>query len=214
MTNIQSTESQPLTSPRWAQILSDVFSPLLVPTYGMSLAMWITPLRTVPEGTRLTATLLVAAVTGLLPLLSIAILKHFNLVDDNALTQRSQRLVPLSIGIACYIGAGFMLRALGAPLWLCMFFGGAAVATILAMLITLRWKISIHTTALGGLTGMMLRMAVMGIADVNVMILLTVGLMLTGLIATTRLLLERHTLAQTVCGALLGGVCCYLAMCI
>ena len=214
MTDMQTSETVYVTTPRWAQILSDVFSPLLVPTYGMSLAMWITPLRTGPVGTRLFATLMVAAITGLLPLLSISILKHFKLVDDNAISRRSQRPLPMSIAAACYIGAGFMLKSLGAPVWLCMFFGGAAVATLLALLITTRWKISAHTTALGGLTAMMLRMAVLGLADVNVMILLTTGLMLTGLIGTTRLLLGRHTLAQVVGGALLGGCCCYVAMCI
>ncbi|MDE6300547.1 MAG: hypothetical protein K2M19_02395 [Muribaculaceae bacterium] len=211
---MQASETAPSTSPRWAQILSDIFSPLLIPTYGMALAMWITPLRTVPEGARLLATLIVAVITGLVPLLVIALLKHFKMVDDNAISRRSQRPVPMLVAVVCYAAAGFIVGMLGAPLWLRMFFGGAALATLLAMFITLRWKISAHTTALGGLTGMMLRMAVMGIADVNVMILLTVGLLLTGLIATTRLLLGRHTLAQTVCGALLGGTCCYIAMCL
>lgn len=198
----------------WAQILSDVFSPLLVPTYGMALAMWITPLRTVPESARLIATLLVAAVTGLIPLLTISLLRYFKLIDDNAVSNRRQRPLPMSVAIICYVGAGFMLGKLGAPMWLRMFFWGGALSTLLALLITFKWKISAHTTALGGLVGMMLRMAVMGLADVNVMILLTIGFVLTGTIATTRLLLGRHTLAQTVCGALLGGTCCYAAMCL
>lgn len=211
---MQASDTASSNSPRWAQLLSDLFSPLLVPTYGMALAMWITPLRTVPEGARLLSTLIVAVITGLVPLLTIALLKHFKLVSDNSISRRNQRPLPMSVAIVCYTAAGFVLGMLGAPLWLKMFFWGAAAATLIALLITFRWKISAHATALGGLTGMMLRMAVMGIADVNVMILITIGIMLTGIVATTRMILGRHTLAQTVCGALLGGTCCYLAMCL
>lgn len=209
---MQDSQSTSVTRPQWAQILSDVFSPLLVPTYGMALAMWITPLRTVPEGRRLAVTLMIGIITGLVPLLAIGVLKHFKLIDDNAISRRSQRYLPMTVAVLCYVAAAIMLSRLNAPGWLCMFFIGAGVATLIDIYITFYWKISAHTTALGGLTGMMLWMAVNGLANVNVMILLTVGLMLTGLIATTRLLLGRHTLAQVVCGALLGGTCCFLLM--
>ena len=53
---------------RAAQIVSDVFSPLLAPTYCMAMAMWITPLQILPESTRMGATLGVAIITGAIPL--------------------------------------------------------------------------------------------------------------------------------------------------
>lgn len=116
------------------------------------------------------------------------------------------------IGVACYFGAALFVGSLGAPLWLRMFFWGAGVATIIAMLITFKWKISAHTTAIGGLVGMMMWFATSGLADVNVMIMLSVGIVLAGAMASARLALNRHTLAQTLAGLALGFACCFTAM--
>ena len=59
------SQAQPARRPRWAQLLSDFFSPLLIPTYATALAMWVTPLRSVPESNRLIVTILVGVITGL-----------------------------------------------------------------------------------------------------------------------------------------------------
>lgn len=200
--------------PAWAQIISDIFSPIMVPTYGMALAMWATPLRSIPESNRLIATLLVAVITGLVPLAAIAALIKAGKVSDRAISNRNQRTLPMSIAAICYIGASLFVGSLGAPIWLRMFFVGAAAATLTAMVITFKWKISAHTTAMGGLVGMMLWFAVSGMADVNVMIMFSVGILLAGAIATARLLLQRHTLAQVLAGLALGLTVCFASMCI
>jgi len=205
-------EEQPSRRPRWAQILSDVFSPLLIPTYATALAMWVTPLRSVPESKRLIVTLLVGVITGLVPLLTIALLIKSGKVSDRAISRREQRKLPMIIGIVCYFGAGIFVGSLGAPLWLRMFFWGAGISCIIAMLITLKWKISAHTTAIGGLVGMMMWFATSGLADVNVMIMLSIGIIIAGAMATARLLLKRHTLAQVIAGLILGYACCFAAM--
>lgn len=196
---------------RRAQIFSDVFCPLLVPTYGMAVAMWVTPLRVLPEKARLLATLLIAIITGLAPLCFIVALKKVGLVSDNSLSDRRQRPAPMIVTMICYIGAGLFLSSASSPLWLQLFFYGAAVATLIATLITLRWKISAHAIALGGLEGMLLWLAVGSLSDVNPMVLLTIGLVIAGGVGTSRLLLNRHTLAQVVAGFFLGLVCTFFS---
>ncbi len=212
MTESIETTEQLLRRPRWAQILSDVFSPLLIPTYATALAMWVTPLRSVPESNRLIVTALVGVITGLIPLMAIAALIKIGRVSDRSISRREQRSLPMTIGSVCYLGAALFLGSLGAPMWLRMFFVGTAVATGLALLITLKWKISAHTTAVGGFVGMMMRFAVTGLADVNVMIMLSVGIILSGGMATARLVLNRHTFAQVMAGLVLGFAVCYAAM--
>lgn len=213
MTDINSENDVKLSRrPRWAQILSDVFCPLLIPTYATALAMWVTPLRSVPPGNRLIVTVLVGVITGLIPLLAIAVLIRTGKVSDRALSHRDQRALPMIVGIACYFGAALFIGSLGAPMWLRMFFWGAAVSAAIAMLITFRWKISAHCTAVGGLVGMMMWFAVTGLADVNVMIMLSVGIVLAGAMATARLALNRHTLAQVLAGLALGFAGCFTAM--
>lgn len=200
--------------PVWAQIMSDIFSPIMIPTYGMALAMWATPLRSISESSRLIATLLVAVITALIPLVTIAMLIKTGKISDAAISNRSQRTLPMTITAICYAGASLFVGSLGAPVWLRMFFMGAAVSAMLAMIITLKWKISAHTTAMGGLVGMILWFAVSGVADINIMIMFSVGILLAGAIATSRLLLMRHTLPQVIAGLALGLITCFTAMCI
>ncbi len=40
--------------PMWAQLVSDIFSPLVVPTFAMVVALWCTDMRTLPADNRLT----------------------------------------------------------------------------------------------------------------------------------------------------------------
>jgi len=212
-TQIQPTPELPVRRrPLLAQIISDIFSPITVPTYGMILAMWATPLRSIPESNRLIATLLVAVITGLLPLIAITLLIKTGKVNNRSVSDRRQRPLPMSIAAICYMAAGMFVGSLGAPMWLRMFFIGASIATFTGMLITLKWKISAHTTAMGGLTGMILWFAISGMADVNIMILFSIGIILSGAIATSRLLLQRHDICQVLAGLALGFVFCFGAM--
>lgn len=192
-----------------AQIMSDVFSPITVPTYGMALAMWLTPLRVLPERGRLLATLLIFLITGITPLVAIMSLIRMGRISDNSISDKRQRPLPLLIAMFCYAGAGLFLASARAPFWLQIFYYGAALATAIATVITLWWKISAHTIAMGGLVGMMLWFAVGGLADVNAMLLLSIGILLAGCIATARLILQRHTLGQVIVGFFLGIICTF-----
>jgi len=211
-TQNQNVAEQPCYKPVWAQLVSDILSPILVPTYATALAMWVTPLRSVPEGTRWLVVAMVFIITGLIPLISIGVMLKIGLVSDRAVTHRTQRYIPMTVASVCYVGASLFIGSIGAPMWMRMFFFGAAVATFIGLIITFKWKISAHTTSMGGLAGMMFWFAVSGLADVNVMIMLSSGIILAGLMCTVRLLLRRHTLGQVMAGLLVGFACCFVAM--
>ena len=195
---------------RAAQIVSDVLSPLAVPTYCMAMAMWITPLQILPERTRMGATLGVAFITGVLPLCVLLLMLRAGMVSDLSLSHRRQRLVPMLVTVVAYLGAALYLHLLHAPVWLVAFFIGASVATTLAGLITVKWKISAHGCAMGGMAGMMLWLAAARMAPVNAMLWLSIVIVLGGLVGTSRLILDRHTPAQVACGWLLGAVAVFL----
>lgn len=187
-----------------SHIVSDIFCPLLVPTYAMAIAMWTTSLKALPERSRLVVTIIVAAITALLPAVALIILRSTGRVSDFSISRRDQRTVPIIITTACYILAAVFLGMARAPLWLPLFFYGAALAATLALFITFRWKISAHTTAMGGLVGMILWLAVKGLADVNAMAMLSAAIIASGAVATARITLGRHTLPQTTTGFALG----------
>lgn len=208
------TDSAVKKMPRWAQIVSDVCSPLLLPTYAMALAMWITPLRVLPESNRLVATAMVAVLTALVPCLAIMILFRLGKVSDRALSNRRQRILPFSFVIVCYGCAAWMLHGIGAPMWLSMFFAGGAAACLVDMIITLWWKISAHATAAGGMTGMVTWFAVSGLADIGAMLWLSGVILLSGLIGSARIELGRHTFAQVAAGFFVGLAATFGLMCI
>ena len=195
-----------------AQVVSDIFSPLLVPTYGMAMVMWITPLQVLPERTRIGATLGVAIITAVIPLCLLLLLYRTGKISDMSISQRKQRTLPMSIGVAAYVGAAIYLKILHAPVWLPGFFIGAAIATAVALIVTLRWKISAHSIAIGGLAAVMLWIAATRLATVNAMLWLTAVIIIGGVTASARLVLDRHTPAQVCVGWLWGLICVFACM--
>lgn len=199
---------------RAAQIASDVLSPLLVPTYCMAMAMWITPLQILPESTRMGATLGIAVITAAIPLCLLLIMHRMGRISDMCLSRRRERIIPMLIATLAYIGGALYLGALHAPMWLRSFFYGAAASTIIAVAVTFRWKISAHTIAMGGMAGMMLWFTVTRLATVHAMAWLSAVILLGGIVGTARLILGRHTPAQTCAGWMLGAVCVFIFMCL
>lgn len=186
------------------QIASDLFSPLTAPAYAMALACCTPALSYLTAGAHWLLVGLTAAITGLVPLLAIALLQRLGMVSDNSLSRREQRFVPMSVAITCYVAAGLLMLWWGLPRWVSAFFGGAAVAALVAMAITLRWKISAHAMANGGLVGLALWLA-MEYPTAPYIAILTLMIIITGAVGTTRLALGRHTAAQVYAGALLGA---------
>lgn len=192
---------------RTAQILSDVFSPLLIPTYAYTIMMWLTPLVVLPERTRLVTMAVIALLTAVLPTASILALRRLGRISDNAVSRLSERLLPFGLALACYLGAAWYLCSIHAPWWVGRFFIGAALAVTIAMLLTMKWKISAHATAIAGMTGMIIWLAFRHLLLLQPMIVITVAIMLCGIVSSSRLILHRHTFAQVGAGFLLGLLC-------
>lgn len=187
-----------------ANILSDVFSPLLVPTYGMILAVTLTQLCMLGAGVRLTACLGIAFITAVLPMTFIFILMRTGRVSDASISDPRERTAPYIASIVCYLGAAAYVFAIHAPLWLIVFFIGAALTSAIAMLITHWWKISAHTGGIGGLTGIIFWLAWRDMLLTDGMMWVSAAALLTGLLGSARLILNRHTLGQVAAGAALG----------
>lgn len=209
---IQNSKGKKAGLLRGAQIVSDVLSPLLIPTYAYTIMMWLTPLVVLPEHTRLVTTAVVALITAVLPTASILTLKRLGKISDNAISHRRERIVPFLLAFVFYMCAAWYLYSIHAPWWVGRFFLGAGMAVAIAMLITLRWKISAHATAISGMTGMIIWLAFRHLLLLQPMIVITVAIMLCGAVCSCRLALHRHTFAQVGAGFLLGIACVIAVM--
>lgn len=187
-----------------AQILSDIFSPIMIPTYMMAIAMWMTPLIALPERPRFVALGVIALLTAFSPTAAIFTLIKMGKAHDVSLSDRRERTTPYIITIICYLLAMVYLRIAHAPIWLADFYLGAAVTSFIATLITFRWKISAHTSAVGGFCAAILWLALHRLLLVGPLLWVSGAFLLVGLIGTSRLILSRHTLSQVAAGFLLG----------
>ena len=193
-----------------SEILSAVFSPLLVPTYGMVLAAFLTILRMLPSNLLWTAIGITFVITCLVPVSAIVALYRIGVIKDPALNNRTERFIPYGVVVLCYLGCGFFFYKASAPFWLPMFFAGGALATVISTVVNCWWKISGHAAAMGGLVALVFRIVASHYALFNMNVWLSGVIIVAGLVMTARVYLSRHTLWQVLAGCANGFLCVYL----
>jgi len=146
------------------------------------------------------ATFIAAAI--LLPSLYIVIQVWRGAISDLHVPLREQRTRPymVSLASATAVWAGFALS--GAPVEFQALAAANLVQSVLLFMITLRWKVSLHSAAAGSLSALSL-------TALGVSLMSTAGVLVVAsvpIISWARVRLHRHTPAQTLVGAALGSV--------
>lgn len=199
-------------SRKTAEVLSAVFSPLLIPTYAMAIALWATILRVIPLSVKLWSLSGVFFLTAVVPTVIILLLMRRGQVKDLDISDRSERFKPFVATLICYLAATWYVWELNAPSWLVAFFVGATLAGIIELLVTIRWKISAHTGSIGGLAGAIFWLASSSIIWGNPLVWISLAVAAVGAVAWARLYLDRHTPMQVLAGALVGALTVYLSL--
>lgn len=195
-----------------ARIISAIFSPLLIPTYAIVTVFYTTILFVVTPATKLGVIGMTFIITCLIPALLIYLLYKLKVVSDTGLNNRRERLVPYGLAVCSYLAMAFYLNAIHSPMWLTMFMAGAAIATVVAAVVSLYWKISAHATAMGGFLAFVFLLMYFQLNVANIRWLMYLAIVVWGLVCTSRVGLERHTLAQVLAGTLNGVACVFLAV--
>lgn len=200
----------------WAAwLISTLLSPLLVPSYAIAIALWNSILAIVPLSTKIHVLITVLLITGVLPAAFIFLLLRLKKVSDMSLSNPRERLIPFIINLLCYAGLVYALYLYHSPSWLIMFGVGGIVALIVTMIVNLRWKISAHGAAMGGLVAFIYMLILKQLTFLNLTSTLYLAVFLTGLVGMSRIIRERHTLMQVLAGiangAIAVGVCVWLS---
>lgn len=189
-----------------ATLLSWVLVPTLVPVYAMILILWLSPLSlTTPISTRLIVVGVTFALTCILPMVIVYILKLMGVVTDVGLNLRRERAIPYAAVLVSYLLTAWYLDSHGAPVWVTMFYVGGGLATLINLIINFKWKISAHSAAMGGVCVVMLRIA-HAMPETSTLTWLCIWFLLTGLLGTSRIWLRRHTLLQVLAGCAAGAI--------
>lgn len=192
-----------------ATLLSTLFHPLLMPTYGIAIALYTSYMRIF--GDRLLGIVIVGVLltTCILPSLGIYILYKLGHISDFRLHERTERTIPYLINFACYVACYLYLYRFGIPGWIIAFIAGAIVALIISLFINRYWKISAHMVAAGSMVTLVFLMSFYSLMLTPYILPLQIAsVLLAGAIGSSRILLKRHTLGQVGAGFALGILCC------
>lgn len=192
-----------------AHIISTIFQPLLMPTYGIMLLFVYTYFGvTFREQFWLIITP-VFLFSFAIPAILIFMLFKIGVISDLSLKVRSERIYPYIITLISYSVMIIFYYKMNMPIWFLMIMVASVAIMVVAILITLKWKISAHMFGIGGLIGG--AMAVSYYVENSNPYFMFMGLfIIAGLVGTSRLILKRHTIAQVIAGFFLGFLMSFL----
>lgn len=185
-----------------ARFTSVIFHPLLIPTIGFLLLFNSDFYFSIlPWNVKRYMLLVVFMSTCVLPAISILILSLSPKFDLN-MEKNTDRVLPLFISsISYYLGYLLLKRLPVFPVYNVLLIGSVLVQIALIP-ISMRWKISAHAAAIGGLVGVVLGLSFR--LQENPVQLLSLLVLAAGLVGTSRLILEKHTQSQVYAGFLTG----------
>ncbi len=189
----------------FSQGISFIFHPLLLPTYSF---LYLTSLEyysaTQVASSRYALALMLYIFTFLVPGLLVLIMKTLGLIRSIHLHERRERTIPFLVtGIIYYIAYQYF-RRFGFPSEYSLILLGATALILLALLINLRWKISIHMMGIGGVAGMLYGMA--PLFPHRFFIPIVIIILIAGLLGFARLFLGSHKPVEIYTGFLSGYV--------
>ena len=175
----------------------------MMPTYGIMLLFVYTYFGVVYADRFWQIVTPVLFFSFLAPGILIYVLYKVGVISDLSLKVRKERFYPYIITLLSYsIMLAFYTR-MQMPSWFMMIIAASITIMVIAIVITLFWKISAHMFGIGGLIGGVMAISYY-IERSNPYVLFIILFLIAGLIGTSRLILKRHTLAQVIAGFLLG----------
>jgi hypothetical protein len=188
--------------------ISILFSPLLVPTYAalillysgfhFSMFSW--------EAKRFLLIVVIIS-TAIMPAITLTVAslgKKLQITAGNS----GDLWIPMIFSALYYYLGFYLLNKMPFYAIFKVLLLSGAILIVLLMMISLRWKISYHTAAAGSLFGMVTALSLR--LGANPLMLLSIIAMISGLIATARVILQKNGLVETLAGFPIGFLVFFL----
>lgn len=187
---------------KFAKIISTLFHPILMPSLGFLLLFYSGFYDTMLTNEAKRFILLVIFFsTATLPMLLIAVWA-FNPKFDFLMPKSQDRIMPLLFtSIFYYVGFILLGRIHFLPVFK-LFMIASVLVIITLLLVSFKWKISIHMAAIGAVTATFFALSFRW--GVNPMSAIVVLVLVSGLVGTARLVLNKNSLLQLAAGYILG----------
>lgn len=186
------------------KIVSILFHPVFVPTITVFLVVKIYSNIIILENQAGIILIGTCVFSLILPLLSVFILLLTKKIDSLEMPKKEERFLPiLFASIWMILGFYFMKEIFSyAPIMKSLYLG-AIYVMLISLLITKKWKISLHMLAIGGATGVFIMLEFL--FGQNLMLLL-ITILISGILGFSRLSLKAHSLNQIYAGFIVGNI--------
>jgi hypothetical protein len=189
---------------RLAQIISVVFHPLLIPTYGLLLLLSINTYFSfqLVFKAKLILTLMIFSSTVLIPLILFTIFLRKGMISDFYMKTKEERQYPyLSLTLIYFLLYILFSRTELHPVF-SFFLLSTTIIALTVFFVNLRWKVSAHTAGMGGLMALMIGLSYKLQTDLN----LVIGILIfsSGLVGFARLKSDAHKPTEVYSGYLIG----------
>lgn len=186
-----------------ANTLSGVFHPLLLPIY-LALGLLFLPqfAPAIPPRLKWQAISIVAYTFVIMPVSILYFLAKWKKIQSIQLNEQKERFFPMLLIAISYVIGLRLLHVFDAPAALILLMRGVCLAIMIVALISIIWKISAHTTAIGGALGIILLLSIIYKIDLSGLAIFIT--LFSGAIGWARLYLKRHTIKQVNYGFLAG----------
>lgn len=187
----------------FSQIISVLFHPMLMPSLGIFMIFQAgTHVSFLPFEAKRIIYVTVFLTTCLLPLSLLPLLLQFGVIKNFQMESARERVLPVFFtGFFYYLGY-LLLKKMGVSGIIGSFMLASLIAVLSAVVVTVFWKISLHTIGIGGVAGAVMALAFRFGIDLSLLIFLL--FVASGLTASARLYLGAHKPAQVYAGFLWG----------
>jgi len=194
-----------------AEVFSVIFHPLLIPLYGL-LIIYSSPtlLSFIPSRLKMMIFVLVLTNNVLLPLSLAAILWIRGTKTTFNAHDQSERVILLTFILMMYTLTAWLLLRMQVPNLFRAYFISIAVVTLITLLITTFYRLSLHAVGIGVLLVLIIFMVVF--YDINTVWQLTTVAIVGGAVMSARIWLGAHTPSEVWTGLLTGAAVMALSL--
>lgn len=186
-----------------ARVLTVIFHPVFVPLYGL-LIIFSSPtlLSFIPAAMKRVILIVVFTNNVLIPLSLTAILYARGAIKTFSARDRNERVVLLTFAMLMYTITALVLLRMQVPSLFKAYFISIAIVTLITLIITAFYRISLHASGIGGLIALVVFMMIL--YDIRSVWQLVTVILAGGLVMSSRLYLDDHSPSEVWLGLSAG----------
>jgi membrane-associated phospholipid phosphatase len=193
---------------KFHKFISTILHPIVLPTLGVFL-YFVFVSQSFEKRLQLIVLGLVFALTYVVPVLLLLFLRNFGFIKDFQVSTIKERRFPVifMIFLLYFLGNTIIqiptIRNLGI-----LFYGTSLSLTCIYLLFSVKLKSSLHLVSMGNMIGFFLIMT--NINSLSMLPIIILLILLSGILASSRLYLKAHTPVELLIGFFLGIVCQFI----